>query len=461
MAIIDAPTAADRTEPEPFERLTSPFVRFARTSSAGGIVLLACTIVAMVWANSSGAEAYHRFFHVDELVVRFRSFVLAKPLSLWINDALMAVFFFVVGLEIKREILAGELGSLRKAALPIAAAVGGVVVPAILYTAFNGGRATARGWGVPMATDIAFALGMLSLLGSRVPAGLKVFLTSLAIADDIVALLVITFFYTESIAVGYLAAAAAVAGGMFLMGAIRVRIPLAYLLVGMVLWYLVYKSGVHATVAGVVAAVAIPAKARVGPKAFLDVTREAVERFARASERGGAGLDTNASQRAAIATIHASSRQVMPMLLRLEGALHPWSAFFIVPVFALANAGVEMTGEIGATLTSPVTLGVVVGLVLGKPVGIVVASALAVRAGLASLPSGVTWRHLIGTGFLGGIGFTMALFIAGLAFADAPEQLVAAKVGVLVASAAAAVVGLAILATGPAAGSGRDRLDNL
>ncbi len=419
-------------------------------------MLLACTVVAMVWANSSGSTLYHDFFHVEKLQIQFRSLSLAKPPALWINDALMAVFFFVVGLEIKREVLAGELASVRKAALPLAAAVGGVVVPAILYTFLNFGTSTQRGWGVPMATDIAFALGMLSLLGRRVPAGLKIFLTSLAIADDIAALLVITFFYTETIATDALAMAAVVAVGMFIMGRIRVRIPLAYLLAGMVLWYFVYKSGVHATVAGVIAAAAIPAKARVGPRDFLAVTREAIERFAAASERGGSDLDANASQRAAIATIHASSRQVMPMLLRLEALLHPWSAFFIIPVFALANAGVELSGDLASTLTSPVTVGITVGLVLGKPVGIIAASLLAVRLGFASLPHGVTWRHVIGTGFLGGIGFTMALFIASLAFVESPEALVAAKVGVLLASALAAVIGLGILAAGTGTESAGD-----
>ena len=441
------PTAADHAPPEPIDRLTSPFLRFSRLSSAGGIVLILCTVAAMLWANSAAHGSYHHLFHGEKLEIGFGALDFNYSLGHWINDALMALFFFVVGLEIKREILVGELASPKKAALPIAAAIGGMVGPALIFAAVNAGQPTLRGWGVPMATDIAFALGILSLLGSRVPVSLKVFLTSLAIADDLGALLVIALFYTDHLATNYLLYAGLIVGVMFACNLLRVRQPLVYFLLGVVLWVMVYKSGVHATIAGVLGAMTIPASARVGATRYLTASREALDRFEKLSKDPDHDVETSPEQRAAVWAVHKSSRQVLPPLHRLEDALHPWTAFFVIPIFALANAGVELHGEIGETLGSRNTLGVILGLCLGKPVGIFVACLIAVKLRLAALPSGVSWRHIFGVGFLGGIGFTMALFIANLAFKDSQVELDHAKLGILLASLLSAIAGLAVLAS--------------
>ncbi|VAX42016.1 Na+/H+ antiporter NhaA type [hydrothermal vent metagenome] len=279
------------------------------------------------------------------------------------------------------------------------------------------------------------------------PVSLKVFLTSLAIADDLGALLVIAIFYTDDLATNYLLYAGLVTLAMFGLNMLRVRTPIPYLLFGMVLWYFVYKSGVHATIAGVLAAMTIPASARVGATRYIEATRESLDTFERHSKDPDKCVKTNPEQRAAVWAIHKNSKQVMPMLHRLEDTLHPWSVFLIIPIFALANAGVELSGSIGETAGSRNTLGVVFGLVIGKPVGIFLFSLLAVKFGIAALPRGVTWKHIFGVGCLGGIGFTMALFIANLAFAGDQGELNHAKIGILFASLVSAIVGLAILMT--------------
>ncbi len=440
-------TAADDTPPVPIERLTGPFVRFTRLNSAGGILLIACTLVAMFWANSAAHDSYHHLFHVEKLKIGFGKLLFEYSLGHWINDALMALFFFVVGLEIKREVLVGELASPRKAALPIAAALGGMIGPALIYAALNAGQPTLRGWGIPMATDIAFALGILSLLGDRVPVSLKVFLTSLAIADDLGALVVIAVFYTDHLATDYLLYAAGVTALMFGLNLLRVRSPLVYFLLGVVLWVMVYKSGVHATIAGVLGAMTIPASARVGARRYLLATREALDTFEKLSASPDHDVKTSPEQRGAVWAVHENSIQVMPVLHRLEDALHPWTAFFIIPVFALANAGVELHASLGDTLGSRTTQGVVLGLFLGKPIGIFLACLIAVKLRIASLPRGVGWRHVLGVGCLGGIGFTMALFIANLAFQDSQAELDHAKLGILLASLLSAAVGLGVLAS--------------
>ncbi len=447
MAGSKLPTAADLTPPEPIEVLTKPFLRFASFSSAGGLILIACTVAAMLWANSSASESYHNFFHGDKLSIGFAEFELSKSLAHWINDALMALFFFVVGLEIKREILVGELSSPRKAALPIAAAIGGMVVPALIFVAFNAGEPSLRGWGVPMATDIAFALGILSLLGSRIPASLKVFLVSLAIADDLGALIVIALFYTDNLSTNYLLYAGGATLAMVTLNALRVRSPWIYFFFGLALWYFVFKSGVHATIAGVVGAMTIPASARVGAARYTAATRNALEEFESHNKDPEPNALISPEQHAAAWAIHTNSIQVMPVLHRLENALHPYTVFLVIPIFALANAGIELDGGFGDTILSDLSLGVVLGLFLGKPLGIVLFSLVAVKLGIASLPRGVSWRHILGAGCLGGVGFTMALFIGNLAFADNPGDLTSTKLAVLVGSALSAIAGLVILAT--------------
>jgi NhaA family Na+:H+ antiporter len=379
-------------------RLLAPFQRFASSEAAGGIVLLVCTAIALAWANSPWRDGYATVLH-HALPVGGSRVKLELNVHEWINDGLMALFFFLVGLEIKREMLIGELASVRRAALPIAGAIGGMVVPAVLYVLFNGSGPGSRGWGIPMATDIAFALGVVALLGPRVPLALKVFLAAVAIVDDIGAVLVIAIFYTASIWWTSLAVAASVLVALVLLNGVGVRHAAPYLILGVVLWVAVLMSGIHATIAGVLLAMTIPAKAR-------DETESS-------------------------------------LLERLEHTLHAPVAFVIVPLFALANAGVRIGGS-SSHVSVAVLSGVAVGLVVGKPLGITLASWLAVRSRFAALPDGVTWRLLQGVSWLGGIGFTMSLFVGALAFTDV-ELLDSAKLGVLLASCAAAFMGWLML----------------
>lgn len=422
----------------PITRLLRPFIEFTRIEAAGGILLLACAVLAMLWANSPFAASYAELW-ATKITVAIGDFKISKALLLWINDGLMAVFFFVVGLEIKREVLVGELSTGRKAALPVAAALGGMIVPAGIYAAINAGGEGLSGWGVPMATDIAFALGVLALLGDRVPAALKIFLTALAIADDLGAVLVIALFYTDHLAWNWLGLGAGVLALLALANALGVRALVVYLLFGAVLWVAFLKSGVHATIAGVLLALTIPARARIDGGKFLNVGRHAIDTFAHDSADAPAGQLT-ADQHAAVMTIEEACEAAGTPLHRLEHALHPWVSFFIMPVFALANAGVSIGGDVVASLTQPVSLGVLGGLVLGKPLGVVGASWLAVRSGVAELPAGIGWQHIRGAGMLAGIGFTMSLFIAALAFGEG-ELLALAKIGILSASLLSGVVG--------------------
>lgn len=442
-------TAAHGTAREPAERFASVFHRFARLSASGGIVLLMCAVAALIWANSPFGSSYFGLFNQVLSVELERPHIhLEKPLVVWINDLLMAVFFFLVGLEIKREILVGELASVRRAALPIAAAIGGMVVPGVIYAALNWGQPTLRGWGVPVATDIAFALGVLMLMGTRAPIGLRVFLTSLAIVDDLGALIVIAVFYTEQLNLEYLGLAGIPMALMIGASIARVRAPWVYLVIGGFLWYFILKCGVHATIAGVLSAMTIPASPRVDTRRFVDSSRAALDHFERHGEEAER-IRLNADQRAAARVLARNCKLIESPLHRLEHALHGWVAFFILPLFALANAGVQLSAEgIGELIRCKVTVGVVLGLVLGKPVGIVLASLLAVKLRIAELPSETTWRHIIGAGCLGGIGFTMSLFIASLAFTD-PAGLDAAKVGILAGSAISGVLGLGVLLTIP------------
>ncbi|HUQ95710.1 MAG TPA: Na+/H+ antiporter NhaA [Bryobacteraceae bacterium] len=431
-----------RPEKTPIVTLVRPFQEFAARETSGGILLLACTVVALVWANSSWAHHYTALWHTP-FTVGLGSFILSKELHFWVNDALMAVFFFVVGLEIKRELLAGELASAKQAALPILAALGGVVVPALFYTALNAGGPGARGWGIPMATDIAFAIGVMALLGNRVPLGLKVFLTALAIVDDIAAVLVIALFYTASLSWGALAAAGVCLAMALAANRLGVRHPLPYALIGAVLWMTVLQSGVHATIAGVLLAFTIPSRTAVNQGDFLRHGRALLDHFQTGMESQRSVL-TDLEQQAVIEALEDSCEKIQPPLHRLEQGLHPWVTFLIMPLFALSNAGVSLSGDLGKIVAQPITLGVMLGLVLGKPVGVTLASWLAVRTGVASLPEKVSWKHIHGAGWLAGIGFTMSLFMTGLAFTG-DAQLTAAKLGILIASLCAGSAGSMIL----------------
>ena len=426
----------------PVERMLRPVGEFAAIQASGGILLLACTAIALAWANSPLGASYEALWQTP-LGFGVAGFSLAKPLLLWINDGLMAVFFFVVGLEIKREILAGELSRPRQAALPIAGAIGGMAVPALLYLLLNHGGEAARGWGVPMATDIAFAIGIMALLGDRVPATLKVFLTALAIVDDLGAVLVIAFFYTAELHWANLAAAAVLLALLLLANRGGVRSPVVYAVVGVVVWFLFLKSGVHATVAGVLVAMTVPARTRIDREGFLAQAHGHVDAFAAAHPASAPGF-AGPGQLDALSALERACERAGTPLQRLEHSLHPWVSFAIMPVFALANAGVRVVGEGEPFGAPPVILGIVLGLVVGKPLGISLVSWLAVRLGLAERPPGTTWGQLLGVACLGGIGFTMALFIAALAF-DGTALLPPAKIGVLVASVLAALLGWAAL----------------
>jgi NhaA family Na+:H+ antiporter len=409
---------------------------------AGGLVLLACAVVALVWANSPWAHSYHVLWETP-LAIGVGDRHAALSLHAVVNDGLMAVFFFLVGLEIKREILVGELASVRQAALPVAAALGGMIVPALLFLAFNAGGPTSRGWGIPMATDIAFALGVLALLGDRFPPALRVFLSALAIADDLGAVLVIALFYTASVSWGALAAAFGLLLLSLAANAVGVRAATAYAVIGVALWVAVLLSGVHATVAGVLLAMTIPSRTVIDERALLEGAGAALREFDLACHPETVMLSNRAHQ-AALRRLEVLSEKALPPLARLEHGLHGVVTFGIMPLFALANAGVELRGGSEA-IASTIGLGVIAGLVLGKPIGIALASWLAVRAGVASLPDGVGWRTLAGTAVLGGIGFTMSLFIASLAFGDSAEWLTSAKLGILVGSVIAGVAGWSLL----------------
>jgi Na+:H+ antiporter, NhaA family len=426
----------------PIERLVRPFQAFAARESSGGILLLLATLVALVWANSPWARSYFALWHTT-LTLGFGENTSVHDLHFWVNDGLMALFFFVVGLEIKREFLVGELASPRQAALPIVAALGGVLVPAAIYSVLNVGGPGARGWGIPMATDIAFVIGVMALLGSRVPTSLKVFLTALAIVDDIAAVLVIALFYTGQISWEALGIAALCLVVLAAANRLGVRHPLPYALLGLLLWIAVLQSGVHATIAGVLLALTIPSRTELNPSEFLQRSRGVLDHFEHTAQREKTVMNDE-EQQAAIEALESSCEQVQPPLHRLEHALHPWVTFLVMPVFALANAGLVFDGQTLTNIMQPIPLGVVLGLLLGKPIGITLASWLAVHFRLGVLPAGTTWLQIHGAGWLGGIGFTMSIFVAGLAFQE-EALLNMAKLGIFTASLMAGIVGSVLL----------------
>jgi NhaA family Na+:H+ antiporter len=426
----------------PIERLVRPFQEFAKLEASGGILLIGCIVIALLWANSPWAASYFHLWHTN-LTFGFAGKTLSEPLHFWINDGLMAVFFLVIGLEVKREVLSGELASFRKAVLPIAAAFGGMLIPAGVYLLFNHAGPGAAGWGIPMATDIAFALGVLALLGNRVPVSLKIFLTALAIADDIGAVLVIAFFYTDQILWMHLVMAGFFLAALILMNRVGARHPLIYAVLGLGLWLAFLKSGIHATVAGVLLALTIPARERIDAPAFLARAQKILGEF-RLADEGGQFVEDRATKSAAVHTLAKNCERVESPMLRFEHSLVPWISYVIMPIFALANAGVALDAAAVGAVFHPISLGIFCGLVLGKPVGVVAFSWLATRLDMASLPDSVRWRQILGTGTLAGIGFTMSLFVANLAFGPTPT-LETAKVGILTASLASGIAGAIIL----------------
>ncbi len=423
-------------------RILTPIQQFIHTSAAGGIVLMVATVLALILANSPLADEYDALLHAH-LSISLGPFQIDESLLHWINDGLMAIFFFVVGLEIKREVRAGELSDLRAALLPIFAALGGVAVPALLYVTFNQNGPGAAGWGIPMATDIAFALGVLALLGSRVPFGLKVFLTAVAIVDDLIAVLVIAFFYSSGISWLALGIGFAVLALLLLGNVFGIRLTLFYTGLGVVVWLAFLQSGIHATIAGVLVAFTVPARTRIEPADFMERAGGLLHRFQQSSLEPNIML-IDEGQQSAVLELEEACEDVQAPLQKLEHSLHTWVQFGIIPIFALANAGVALTLSSLVGDTSLVALGIVVGLVLGKPLGILAGSWLAVRMGLSALPAGVQWPHMVGVGFLAGIGFTMSLFIASLGLGE-NTLLEAAKLGILGASLIAGSIGYVLL----------------
>jgi NhaA family Na+:H+ antiporter len=417
-----------------------PLEEFLSTETLGGVLLLAAAVAALVWANAPG-DSYREFWDTHT-VVDLDAVSLNLTIAEWVNDALMAVFFYVVGLEIKRELLRGELSDPKKAALPVAAALGGMVAPAAIYLAFNLGTDAESGWGIPMATDIAFAIGVLALVGTRVPPSLKVFLLALAIADDLGAIAVIALFYTDDLALAWLVVAGGLLALTYAMGRAGVRDVVVYVAVAVVAWFAIHESGVHATVAGVAFGLMTPIRPFFRSR---ELSHSALELVAQATQSEDRVSDIDEARNAALRDLEELARESQPVLNRLEHALHPWTSYVIVPVFALANAGVELGGgAVTDAMSSRVTLGVALGLMIGKPLGIVAFSFVAVRGGLAVLPTGVAWAHIVGAGAIAGIGFTVSIFIANLAF-DAPASVEEAKIGILGGSVLMATAGLALL----------------
>jgi NhaA family Na+:H+ antiporter len=415
-----------------------PLERFLRIEAASGILLLVAAAVALAWANSPWAEGYVELWHTP-LGIRIGSFSFERTLEWFVNDGLMVIFFFVVGLEIRREIHDGELSAWRRAALPAAAALGGMLVPAGLYLAFAGAPDTRSGWGVPMATDIAFAVGILTLLGKRVPAALRVLLLALAVIDDLGAIVVIAVFYSSGVAPSGLLIAALGFVGVLVLQRLGVRAKLAYVPPSIVAWAGIYAAGIHPTIAGVIVGLMTPVRAWLGPDGFLVSVRKEVEQLSTATQDELSSHELGEALR----HVNVARREALSPAESLIETLHPWVAFGIMPIFALANAGVTVAGGSLDGASWRVITGVAIGLVVGKPVGVLFMSWLALRLRIGTLPAGMAVRHLVVLGVVAGVGFTMALFIAQLAFTDA-RLLAAAKLGVLAASGAAAVLGLVL-----------------
>ena len=432
-----------------------PVQRVLRHEAAGGVVMLVAAVVAIAWANSPWSGSYTSFWDTP-LRVELGELVHLDHLSLqsWVNDALMAVFFLLVGAEIKREAVHGDLRDLRSVALPIIAALGGMLVPALIYLGLNDGGPGAGGWGIPMATDIAFAVGVVSLLGSRVPLAAKVFLLTLAVADDIGAIVVIAVFYTGSLAWGWFALALAGLSAIFVMRRNDVQALAPYLAVGSFIWLALLESGVHATLAGVALGLLTPAWPHRSPRRYPAEVRRLVDRVERAYYDRVLTQAEFEENEVLIAEVGRLSIHSTSPLERLSRGLSPWVAFVIVPVFALANAGVEISGEsVGGLVTNPISLGVAAGLLVGKTVGVFGASALAIKLGLGRLPAGTSWRQLFGLAIVAGIGFTVALFVAGIPLDD-PAMADSAKIGILFGSLVAGVGGYLFLRLVPAGDDG-------
>jgi NhaA family Na+:H+ antiporter len=422
--------------------LILPINRFINNSTTSGILLFASAIIALILANSPLKETYHHFWE-HTFSIGYDQFMVTKSLHHWINDGLMSIFFFVIGLELKREIIAGSLSKPSDAVLPIFAGLGGMVFPALFYLILNSSGETNSGWGIPMATDIAFALGILYMLGDKIPISLKVFLTALAIADDLGAVLVIAFFYTSEISTFSLLIGGVFLGILIIANYLGVRNIIFYALIGIGgLWMAFLLSGIHATVAGVIAALTIPANVKIQDKKFVEKMNSLTNEFENSTPNDVALLTHD--QLHIIEKIRYYSKAALTPLQRLEHAMHPMVAFVVMPIFALANAGITFSGDLSDNIVSNISIGVILGLVFGKFIGIVAVSKILISLKLAKLPAGLHWRHIYGVSLLAGVGFTMSLFITDLAF-DSEVHIIQAKIGIFIASLISGFGGFLIL----------------
>jgi NhaA family Na+:H+ antiporter len=427
-----------------FDRILTPIEEFIDRQTTSGILLMACAIIALIVANSPLHGAYEDLLHIP-ISIGFGGHTFSLSIHHWINEALMALFFMVMGLELKRELLVGELSSVRQALLPIMAAIGGMLIPALLYYAFNPTGDAAKGWGVPMATDIAFAIGALSLLGARVPKNLITFLIALAIVDDLGAVAVIAVFYTESINTQSLMAVFAFTLLLAVFNMVGVRRAMPYAVVSILLWAAMLSSGIHATIAGIIVAFAVPIRPKFEANLFISKV-EKITHGMKESVAENPDIVHNTRLRSLVTSLGDGVDQVQAPAQHAEHKLHLPVAYIVIPIFALANAGIPIDfTAFGKYLSNPITLGVLAGLLLGKPLGILGFTWITVKLGWAALPAGLNMTHILGVGLLGGIGFTMSIFVADLGFAGLPEDLLMAKTGILLASAVAGLAGYFLL----------------
>ena len=428
-----------------FKKVSTPFEEFLHAQTTTGLILIVMTIIALVLANTSLYETYAHFFHIN-IDFNVGSWALSHSLHHWINDGLMAIFFFLIGLEIKREITAGELSNLKVAILPILAAIGGMVFPALIYTSLNYGTVGSAGWGIPMATDIAFAISALVLLGKRVPTALVTFLVALAIVDDLGAVIVIALFYTDTINMMALGLAGLMFAVMLVFNRLGIHMLLPYFIVGLSMWFFMLESGVHATIAGVLAALAIPSTPKRVPSTLTKKAKDLLDEYEKYPVNEN--YQIHEEQKRILSEIKHKIYEVETPAARLEHNLHLPVALIIIPIFALANAGIKIDfSSIGTTIVEPVSLGIILGLIFGKVIGIFGVSYVAVKLKIAQLPKDSSMSQVFGVAFLGGIGFTMSIFVADLAFVNNPELILQAKIGILSASLFSALFGYLWLRT--------------
>ena len=436
------------------DQILRPAQQFFDKEASSSILLISATAIALIWVNSSIGETYHSFWHTH-ISFTFGHFHISKTLLHWVNDGLMSLFFFTVGLEIKREILVGELATPKKALLPVIAALGGMIVPALIYAGVNFGLPTIHGWGIPVATDIAFALGAVAVFGRKLPVGLRIFLAAFAIADDLGAVVIIAIFYTKEIVWSNLIISLFLIFGLAAANFFWIRQTLIYAILGLAVWFFVLGSGVHPTIAGVIVSFFVPARGRYDTDNFLQNVKKITEKFECEEQSCGYSILLNQEHLYAVQALELACHDVETPLQRLMHALHPWVAFLILPLFAMGNTGLIFRGIVfSEAVSNPVILGIIFGLVVGKPIGILLFSYLSVKTGIASLPQEVRWSHIFGGAMLGGIGFTMSLFLSELSFTD-PHIIDYARIAILTGSILSAIFGMSYLGFISISGSDR------